>query len=130
MANTNSKVSETITASTDEGPSRRIVSPPPAIKHPVIASPVKAQPAPVAAMTEAQKALIAAKQAARAEESKVREAKKGTSNAQTKAREVLGQGIGDLAKLCRQFINAQGADAAERTAELVRAMHGVVHSAK
>jgi len=86
-----------------------------------------ATPAAVAAPVSDAAALVAAAKAAKkAQDDAERESRKAVNGAQTAAREVLGCGISDLAKLCRRFVAAQGSDAAERTAELVRALHGVV----
>ena len=59
---------------------------------------------------------------------RAREAAKITRGAQQVAREVLGDGMSEVAKACRLFVAKQGTDAPERTAELVAAILDLVRS--
>ena len=104
MANANTKVSEIATTVTTE-------------------SGVKVE---FGAVSPAIVALAAAQAAKKADDEKARAARKAVNGAQTQAREILGAGISDLAKLCRRFVASQGPDAAERTSELVKALHQAV----
>jgi len=49
--------------------------------------------------------------------------------AQQSARVILGDGLSELAKVCRKVVNASGVDAERRTAELVLQLMAVAEAA-
>jgi len=81
-------------------------------------------------MTISQSDAIAALVAANRDKiRKVEAAHKAQRSHQTAARVVLADGMSELAKICRRFVAAQGADAEEKTAALVLSLLQVAENA-